>query len=164
MNTLLSIRGVTRPDARAVALAGAAMLACAAEAGGEPSPLQPYYDFVHWMSVSRPDLALQQFAEDAVVVAGPACTPLAPCVGKEAIRTGYFGALQTGRAWLPLFDQRFDRWKLRARAEPISAGDPLLRRAYVFEFRAGRIASLNSQSEAADPAASAFFGQLSDEP
>lgn len=164
MKTWLPIRPATRCAVRAAARAIVATLTCTAVAGAEPSPTQPYYDFVHWMSVSRPDLALQQFTDNAVVVAGRACTPSAPCVGKEAIRTGYFGALQAGRVSLPIYDQRFERWQLRARGEPIAASNPPLRRAYVFEFRGGRIASLKSQPDVGDPAAAALFGQLSEKP
>jgi hypothetical protein len=167
MKNFPPIRPVASRTALATArvAAGATLtLACAAAAGGEPSPIQSYYDFVHWMSMRRPDLALQQFTNDAVVVAGPACTPSAPCVGKEAIRTGYFGALRAGQVSLPVYDQRFDRWQLRTRGEPVDAGDPLLRRAYVFEFQRGRIATLKSQPDVGDPAAAALFGQLSEKP
>jgi hypothetical protein len=164
MNCLLPIPLPTRREGRATALAGAATLACAIAAGGEPSSTQSYYDFVHWMSVIRPDQALQQFTDDAVVVTGPACTPAAPCVGKEAIRAGYFGALQAGRVSLLVDDQRFDRWQLRTLGEPIAPGDPRLRRAYVIAFQSGRIGSLKSWTDTVDPPAAPQLGQLSEKP
>jgi len=159
MKTLPPIRTVTRRDARravAVAVAAALAWACAGATGGEPSAIHSYYYFVHWMSVSRHDLALEQFADDAVVVAGPACTPLAPCVGKAAILTGYLDALNTGRVPLPVYDQRFDGQRLRTRGEQIVQGDHLLRCGHVLEFRGGRIASLRLELDASSPAAAAF--------
>jgi len=154
MKILPTIRRVTpRVVRRAVAVAVAATLAwaCACAAGGEPSAIQSYYYFVHWMSVSRPDLALQQFTDDAVVVSGPACTPSAPCVGKAAIRTGYLDALHAGRVSLPIYDQQFDGEQLRTRGEQTDQGGHLPRRAYVLGFQGGRIASLKSEFDASDP-------------
>ena len=162
MKTLPSTRTVTRRDARrtaAVAVAAALAWAYAGAAGGEPAAIQSYYYFVHWMSVSRPDLALQQFTDDAVVVAGPACTPSAPCVGKAAIRTGYFGALQTGRVSLPIYDQRFEGKRLRTRGEHVVQGDHTARRGYVLEFEGGRIASLRSELDTGGPVVPAHFAQ-----
>jgi quinol monooxygenase YgiN len=145
MKSLRPIRPAVRRDAhRAIAVALAATLVGSggSAAGVEPSAMHSYYYFLHWMSVSRPDLALEQFADDAVVVAGPSCTPAAPCVGKAAIRAGYFDALNTGRVPLPVNDQRFDGQRLRTRGEQIVVGDHLVRAGHVFEFRDGRIVSL----------------------
>jgi hypothetical protein len=136
--------------ALARALARASVLAALAIVGASAasaSPIRPYYDFVHWFSVGRADLALEQFAADAVVVAGPLCTEESPCVGHAAIRARYFGALEAGRTALPIAGQRFDGRRLRAVAGPggelVFEGHRIAWRvAYVFEFRDDRIAVL----------------------
>jgi hypothetical protein len=130
----------------------------------DASPIRAYYYFVHWMSVGHPNLALEQFADDAVVVAGPACTPSEPCIGKAAIREGYFGALNTGRVALPLRDQRFDGRQLRTHGETIVqdelyGGIVRLRGGYVFEFRDGRIASLHVELDTSDKVTAAFVAR-----
>ena len=160
------VRPAKHHGARIVALVGSATLAwaCAGAAGGEPSAIQSYYYFVHWISMSRPDLALEQFADNALVVAGPACTPSSPCVGKEAIQTGYFKALKKGRVSLPVYDQRFDGQKLRARGELTGQGGYPLRRAYVFEFQAGRIASLKAVPDPRNPDTALDLVQLTEKP
>lgn len=116
------------------------------------SPVDAYYYFVHWMSMSRTDLALEQFTDDAIVVAGPACVQSSPCIGKAAIQAGYLTALQRKQVPLPLQDQRFDgRW-LRTRGETILQYVPgeaavRLRGGYVFAFRDGLIASVHTELE-----------------
>lgn len=119
----------------------------AAAASETLSAIRPYYDFVHWFSMGRHDLALEQFADDAVVIAGPHCTEAAPCIGRDAIRTRYFGALAAGRAALPLTGQQFDGRRLRTRGtasgEAAFEGQRVRWQAgHVFEFRADRIAAL----------------------
>lgn len=128
----------------ALVVAAGAMPATAPAAA---SAIRPYYDFVHWFSMGRHDLALEQFADDAVVIAGPHCTEAAPCIGREAIRTRYFGALVAGRAALPLTGQQFDGQRLRTRGaatgEAAFEGQRVRWQAgHVFEFRADRIAAL----------------------
>lgn len=132
---------------RAAALALAAGLAASAPAADSTSPIRPYYDFVHWFSIGRADLALEQFSADAIVVAGPLCTDEAPCVGHAAIRTRYFGALASGRTALPLVGQRFDGRRLHTRAarggEVVFEGHRMQWQVgHVFKFRDGRIAAL----------------------
>ncbi len=95
--------------------AGAPAAAAPADAAW---PVRPYYEFVHWVSVGRPELALQQFAADAVVVAGPDCTPEAPCVGLDAIRDAYLPALQNRRAVLPVKVYAFDGVTLHTQDGP----------------------------------------------
>jgi hypothetical protein len=113
------------------------------------SPIDAYYYFVHWISAGRPDLALEQFAEDAVVIAGPWCTPSSPCVGRDDIRRWYFSALRGGHAHLPLTDQRFDGQVLRTHGEVIALeGGVQLHGGHVFEFRAGCISSLRANFQA----------------
>jgi hypothetical protein len=136
-----------------VAVGAALACACAGAADHEPSAIQSYYYLVYWMSVNRPDLALEQFADDAQVVAGPACTPSAPCIGKAAILAGYLGALNKGHVPLPLFDQRFDGHRLRTRGEQVVEGDHVMRCGHVLEFRGGRIASLRLELDASSPIA-----------
>jgi hypothetical protein len=132
----------------AAALAAGLSWPCGHAASAEPPPIQSYYYFVHWMSVNRPDLALQQFTADAVVVAGPNCTRLAPCVGRASIRTGYLDALGHGRAALPLYEQQFDGQRLRTRDKQVVRHGRLQRNSYVVRFRAGQIESLMLESAA----------------
>jgi hypothetical protein len=107
------------PSAAATTLV--AILACVCgSARAEPSPTQAYYDFVHWVSVGRADRALAQFADDAVVVAGPACSSLEPCIGKAAIRDRYMSALRHRQVPLPLSDQRFDGRHLRTCGDTVN--------------------------------------------
>jgi hypothetical protein len=127
-----------------------------------PEPLRAYFCFVHWVSMGNTDLALQQFTDDAVVVAGPLCTQLKPCVGKDAIRVRYLSALNTGQAPLPLSDQRFDGRTLRTHGETIFQADPqgrvaVLRGGHAFDFRDGRIASLHVELDLGDPPTAAFI-------
>lgn len=103
---------------RLVAAGLAAALGMAAVSGA-PSPVRPYYEFVHWMAMARPDLALEQFAEDAVVVAGPQCTSEAPCIGRAAIRERYLVDLAQRRAVLPLKVQGFDGRQVHTRDGPV---------------------------------------------
>ena len=149
----------------AAALALIALQAAAFHAAADPaSPVQAYYDFVYWASVNRTEQALAQFADDAVVVAGPGCTQAAPCVGQAAIRAGYFSALAGKRIALPLTDQRFDGRRLRTRGESILVASAhgvvvRLRGGHVFEFRDGRIASLRVELDASDPQTAEYLAQ-----
>jgi hypothetical protein len=104
--------------AAALAVASAPLLAAEA-----PSAVRAYYDFVHWMAMDRPDLALEQFAEDAVVVAGPQCPPEAPCVGRDAIRDRYLALLSRRQAVLPLRAHWFDGRTLHTRDGPAVRAD-----------------------------------------
>lgn len=121
---------------------------CTPVAGGEPSAMQSYYYFVHWMSVNRPDLASQQFTDSAIVVAGPACTPARPCIGRAAIRTGYLGDLLARRVSLPIHEQRLAGQILRASGKRVGEGDCRQRSVYVLAFEGGRIASLKVDRDA----------------
>ena len=158
-----------RPVRRATALLALSLAAstlpgagrCAAD---DTSPIRAYYNFVYGISAGRPDLALEQFADDAVVVAGPSCTQADPCVGKAAIRNGYFAALAAGRVQLPVRDQRFDGQQLRTRGETIVQDEPRegvvrLRGGHVFGFREGRIASLHVEFDTRDKETAAFVAR-----
>jgi hypothetical protein len=140
----------------AIAFGAALAVGLPATAADAPAPIRPYYDFVHWFSMGRQDLALAQFADDAVVIAGPHCTEAAPCVGHDAIRTRYFGALMSGRAALPLTGQQFDGRRLRTRGA--ASGDAVFegqrvrwQAGHVFEFRADRIAVLRVEWQFVTP-------------
>jgi hypothetical protein len=100
-----------------------AALGAASAATGSPSAVRPYYEFVHWMATGRPDLALAQFAEDAVVIAGPQCTAASPCVGHEAIRDRYLADLVRGHAVLPLKVLAFDGHTVHTREGPSVRAD-----------------------------------------
>lgn len=160
-----SHRHLQWPARAAAALALAALQVAAFHAAADPaSPVQPYYDFIYWASVSRMDQALAQFTDDAVVVAGPGCTQAAPCIGRDAIRIGYFSALAAKRVALPLTDQRFDGRRLRTRGESILVASTTgaavrLRGGHVFEFRDGRIASLRVELDASDPTTAEYIAQ-----
>ena len=79
----------------------------------------PYYGFVHWVSMGELDRAARQFAPDARVVAGPACTVVAPCVGREAIERHYLSRLRDGALPLPITDQRFDGRAMTTRGDTL---------------------------------------------
>lgn len=145
--------------AAVVALAGLqTQPSCMAD---EVSPVRAYLYFVHWVSVGRDDLASGQFSDDAVVIAGPDCTSLAPCVGKAAIRDRYIRSLRAGRTPLPLLDQRFNGESLRTHGESLPQQGPRgvvrVRGGHVFEFRNGLIQSLRVELDASDPATAAFI-------
>jgi len=148
----LVVRGLRATHAMLCLVAALAAMPCGA---GVASPVHAYYYFVHWMSMGRTDLALEQFTDDAVVVAGPTCVQASPCIGKAAIQAGYLAALGREVA-LPLQDQQFDGRQLRTRGETIlqrvpGEVDVRLRGGHVFEFRDGLIASVHTELDLADP-------------
>ena len=141
-----------------VALGLAASQLCVAD---DVLPVHAYFSFVHWVSVGRADLAAEQFCEDAIVIAGPGCTPAVPCIGRDAIRRRYIKPLLARRTQLPLLDQRFDGQSLRTRGETIVQSDPRggvvrLLGGHVFEFRGGLIRSLRVELDLRDSATAAF--------
>lgn len=126
-----------------------------------PSTVDAYYYFVHWISVGRLELALEQFADDAVVSVGPDCSEQRPCIGKAAIAARYFPLLRAGRLPLPLADQRFDGTRLCTRGETIVIALPFepplaLRGGHCVEFRNGRIAALHFDLDLNDPATASW--------
>lgn len=111
------------------------------------SPIDAYYYFVHWVSMGRPDLALEQFDPQAWVVAGPGCPARAPCVGAAAIRDRYLPALLAGELPLPLADLRFDGGTLRTYGDTLRPPHPVGGAAartgnHEIDLRGGRIISL----------------------
>lgn len=165
MNTLATSRSLRRVALATAATAVAQTFAgLPARAAGEVSPVQPYYDFVHWVSLARIDAALEQFADDATVVAGPSCTQEAPCVGKAAIRERYLASLLARRVGAPVNDQRFDGERLRTHREVVRELSPhecatRLIGGHSFEFRHGRIASLRFELDVTDPQTAAFVAR-----
>lgn len=75
----------------AAALGLATLQAARPSVADDVSPVRAYYYFVHRVSMGRADLASEQFADDAVVIAGPDCTPSAPASGGTRFETGTSG-------------------------------------------------------------------------
>jgi hypothetical protein len=128
------------------------------------SPINAYYYFVHWMSVGRIDLALEQFTDDAFVVAGPNCLESSPCIGKATIQANYLLALAKGKVPLPVQDQQFDGQRLRTRGETIAQHLPgessvNLRGGHVFEFRGGLISSVQTELDRTDALTASILEQ-----
>lgn len=93
------------------------------------------------------DAALEQFTDDAIVIAGPACTAETPCIGKAAIREGLLARFTAVGIAVRIREIQFDGTHLRTRVE-IST-EPIRKAGYTrvvgndnLEFRNGRIASL----------------------
>jgi hypothetical protein len=125
--------------------------------------IEPYYYFLHWAGMRRFDLAIEQFADDAVVASGPGCPMTNPCVGKPAIRKGYLAALEAGRVSLP-FAERFDGDRLTTHSAVVvvttECGHSVrLRGDQVFEFRDGRIASIRTALDARDSPTAAYLAR-----
>jgi hypothetical protein len=93
------------------------------------------------------DAALEQFTDDALVIAGPACTAEAPCIGKPAIREGLLARFVAANIAVRIREIQFDGVHLRTRVEVST--DPIRKAGYArvvgndnLEFRNGKIASL----------------------
>jgi hypothetical protein len=124
--------------------------------------IEPYYYFLHWVSMRRYDLALDQFTDDAVVVSGPGCPVARPCLGRAAIREGYLAALKSGGVSLPLPERlEGDRMKTRGEAVVLTECGHVvhLRGKQEFEFRGGRIASIHVVLDVKDPRTAAFMAR-----
>jgi hypothetical protein len=124
--------------------------------------IEPYYYFLHWVSVRRFDLALDQFADDAVVVSGPGCPLTKPCVGRPEIRKGYLSAVEAGRVKLPV-PESFDGERLTTRAAIVDATEcghlVRLHGSQVFAFRDSHIASIRVALDASDPVTAAYMAR-----
>ncbi len=135
---------------------------CAADDAA--SPVLAYYDMIHSYSVGEIELALAQFSETAVVIAGPQCTDENPCVGRAAIRENYLVASKARGLAPPLLDQRFDGTRLTTRGEVVGGYrfEGTVKRlmgGHVFEFREGRIVSLRVELDPGDAQTAAFIAQ-----
>jgi hypothetical protein len=150
-----------RLTARALA-ASAAILALGASMSAVAGDLhargvEPYYGFVHWVSMGELDRAARQFAPDARVIAGPGCTVIAPCVGRDAIERHYLPKLRSGALPLPVTDQRYDGQALTTRGDRLditSAGEApqRVRMWHRIEMGPTGITSLRLEFDASDPA------------
>ncbi len=156
----------TRRLACCVAAAGVmqALAPQTTAAFGDESPIKSYYYFVHEISMGRIDEALEQFSDDATVVAGALCTPQAPCRGKAAIRERYIAELVARGRGAPVSDQRFDGRCLRTHGEITYVMEPgrgMLRLVggHVFEFRDGRIASIDYEFDVNDPVTARYLAE-----
>jgi hypothetical protein len=134
---------------------GASMPAYAGELLAQGT--DPYYGFVHWVSMGELDRAARQFASDARVIAGPGCTVIAPCVGRDAIARHYLPRLRGGALPMPVTDQRFDGQALTTRGDTLefrSTGEApqRLRMWHRIEMGPSCITSLRLEFDASDPA------------
>ena len=114
------------------------------------SPVLAYYYLLHWASLGDADRALAQFADEAIVVAGPLCTQEDPCIGRTAIRERYIVPLIARPGALPVNDAQFDGRRLRTRGDvlrtpPPPSGVEHPVGGHVFEFGDGRITSLREE-------------------
>lgn len=130
------------------------------------SPITAYREYVDAYSRGQIDEALARFADDAVVTAGPDCTPWSPCAGKVAIRERYLAPLMAARVGAPLLDQRFDGTRLTTRGEVSVVVGPeqsvtQLRGGHAFAFRAGRISSLAYELDLSDGETARYIARLS---
>lgn len=130
----------------------------------ELSPTDVYREYVDAFSRGLIDEALAYFADDAVVVAGPACSGGNPCIGKAAIRQRYLEVLIARRLPAPASDQRYDGVRLRTHGEEvrlITADGTVVRlmAGHTFEFGGGRITALRFALDTNDAATAAFLEQ-----
>ena len=93
------------------------------------------------------DLAVEQFTDDAMVVAGPVCTQQKPCSGKAAIRQNLFLALIPTNFAIKAREVVLDGQSLRSKVEISTNGIRQVGVARIIgsdtiEFRGGKIASL----------------------
>jgi hypothetical protein len=137
---------------------GSGSIAARADGG----PLRPYYYFLHWVAMGQPDDALAQFADDAVVIAGPLCTAQRPCVGRAEIRARYIVPLLTRPRGLPIIDAHVDGGVLRVYGELPGASRVHAqgrRRAgeHRFEFRDGLISAVRVGADKSNITAAALI-------
>lgn len=119
----------------------------AAAAPDDALPVLSYVRYEDAFNRGQVELALEQFTDDALVIAGPVCTAQAPCVGKAAIRDGLLARFVALKIAVRIREIHFDGQYLRTRVEVSHDG---IRQAGLtrvvgndnLEFRNGRIASL----------------------
>ena len=132
------------------ALAGLVAMLVAAPATAAPDDALPVLTYARYEDAfnrGQIDTALEQFTDDAVVIAGPGCTAKAPCVGKAAIREGLFVPFVANRLGVRVRQLVWDGVELRTRVELTS--DPITKAGIgrivgsdSIQFRDGKIASL----------------------
>jgi hypothetical protein len=143
--------------AAAALLAALALLAPlpAAAAPDDAQPVLAYVRYEDTFNRGQIDVALDQFTDDAFVIAGPGCTPQAPCVGKAAIRDGLLARFVAQNIAVRIREVHFDGQYLRSKVEV--SFDALRKLGFArlvgndnLEFRGGKIASLIFVSDRSD--------------
>lgn len=129
------------------AAAAAVLPALAVAAADDALPVLSYVRYEDAFNRGQIDAALEQFTDDALVIAGPVCTPQAPCVGKAAIREGLLARFVAVNIAVRIREIQFDGQHLRTRVE--ISHDGLRKAGFArvigndnLEFRGGKIASL----------------------
>lgn len=144
---------MNRPASHA---ARCALLAAVAAATGTPAlaaasddtaAVLAYVRYEDAFNRGQVDAALEQFTDDALVIAGPGCPPEAPCIGKAAIREGLLARFVAAGIGVRIREIAFDGTHLRTRVEVSTeairkAGHARIIGNDNLEFRNGRIASL----------------------
>ena len=133
--------------------------AFAGPAAAAPDDMLPMVRFVAYedaLNRGQVDLALEQFTDDATVVAGSMCTADKPCVGKAAVRAGLLERFIGLNIGVRMREVQSDGERLRTRME---VTHDLVRRQGVarvvvtdtIEFRNGKISSLVVKPDTSDP-------------
>lgn len=150
---------------------GSAASALGGPAAAAPDDMLPLVRFVAYedaLNRGQVDLALEQFADDATVVAGSMCTADKPCVGKAAIRAGMLERLIALNIGARVREIHADGERLRTRME---VTHDLVRRQGVarivvtdtIEFRNGKISSFVAKPDTSDPETARYM-QLTAQP
>lgn len=127
----------------------------AAAAPDDALPVLSYVKYEDAFNRGQPDAALEQFADDATVIAGPACNAQKPCAGKAAIREGLLARFIAVNIAVTIREVNFDGQRLRSKVEVST--DVMRQRGFTrivgndtIEFRGGKIASLVFKPDTAD--------------
>lgn len=144
-----------RAWATAAAWAAMSAVAPAAAAPDDALPILTYARYEDAFNRGQIDTALEQFTDDALVIAGPGCTAKAPCIGKTAIREGLFVRFVAAKLGITVREVTWDGSTLRTRVELTS--DPITKAGLgrivgsdSIQFRDGKIASLVYQPDPRD--------------
>jgi hypothetical protein len=140
-------------------------------ASAAPDDMLPMVRFVAYedaMNRGQVDLALEQFTDDATVVAGAMCPADKPCAGKAAIRAGLMERFIGLHIGVRMLEVHSDGQRLRTRMEVTHDGIRRLGIARIvvtdtIEFQNGKISSLVAKADTTD-AETARFVQLSAQP
>lgn len=139
---------MTRPLIRLLPPLLAAFVAAPATAAPDDAlGLLSYLRYEDAFNRGQVDTALEQFTDDAVVIAGPGCTAEAPCVGKAAIREHLLARFVAAGIAVRIREIHADGNHLRTRVEILT--EPMRKAGYTrvvgsdsVELRNGRIAGL----------------------
>ncbi len=145
------------PIARTLAAACcAAWLAAPAVAAPDDAlAVLSYVKYEDAFNRGQVETALEQFTDDASVVAGPACTAQKPCIGKAAIREGLLQRFIAANIGVTVRELSFDGAQIRTRVE--ITNDVVRQRGFkrivgsdTIQVRDGKIASLVFKADASD--------------